>query len=294
VHERIKQDLLDAAEYVFRRLRDRVDGLTDEEYFWEPADGCWSVRPAEDGTFRVDGSPLPPVPAPVTTIGWRVCHLIDVLAAERNATWLGVEPVGQLDRDGVPGTAAEAIRQLEQAFALFRTHLAAVDAAGLAVAMGSIAGGYAGSTRAAFVLHEVDELIHHGAEVATLRDLYRATRPLEPFVQACLDGDRSGLQSMLAADPGLRERHSGLVAQMAGRQSWAAVQLLVDLGFDVNVHAGTSALHYAAGAGSLPTVRLLLDHGADRTVHDTAFDLPPAGWARYFGQHEVADCLESV
>lgn len=42
--ERIKQDLLDAADFAFRRLRDRLDGLTDQEYFWEPADGCWSVR----------------------------------------------------------------------------------------------------------------------------------------------------------------------------------------------------------------------------------------------------------
>lgn len=25
-------------------LRPRLDGLTDEEYFWEPVAGCWSVR----------------------------------------------------------------------------------------------------------------------------------------------------------------------------------------------------------------------------------------------------------
>jgi hypothetical protein len=23
----------------------RLAGLSDEEYFWEPADGCWSIRP---------------------------------------------------------------------------------------------------------------------------------------------------------------------------------------------------------------------------------------------------------
>jgi hypothetical protein len=27
------------------QLRPRLDGLTDDEYFWEPAPGCWSVRP---------------------------------------------------------------------------------------------------------------------------------------------------------------------------------------------------------------------------------------------------------
>lgn len=291
--ERIKQDLLDAVDFAFRRLRDRVDGLTDEEYFWEPADGCWSVRAAGDGTFHADGSPVPPAPAPLTNIAWRICHIIDLLAGERNATWIGVEPAGRLDRDGEPGTAAEAVKQLDQAFVLFRTHLAATDAAGLTVAMGSIAGAYAGSTRAAFMLHELDELVHHGAEVATMRDLYHATRPVEPFVRACLTADQPTLRSMLAADPTLRDKYSGLVAQMAGRQNWPAVQLLVGLGFDVNVSVGTSALHYAAGTGALPIVRLLVEHGADRTARDSQFDLPPAGWARYFGQHEVTDYLES-
>jgi hypothetical protein len=159
--------------------------------------------------------------------------------------------------------------------------------------VGPIAGGYAGSTRVAFVLHELDELSHHGAEIATLRDLYRATRLVEPFVQACLTADRSAVQSMLAADPALRDRYPGLVARMAAAQNWPAVQLLADLGFDVNASDGTSALHSAAGAGNLPTVRLLVEHGADRTVHDSRFDLPPVGWARYFGQEHVIGYLES-
>jgi hypothetical protein len=41
--------------------------------------------------------------------------------------------------------------------------------------MGSVTRFYADSTRGAFVLHELDELIHHGAEVGVLRDLYRAS-----------------------------------------------------------------------------------------------------------------------
>ena len=27
------------------QLRPRFDGLTDDEYFWEPVQGCWSLRP---------------------------------------------------------------------------------------------------------------------------------------------------------------------------------------------------------------------------------------------------------
>jgi hypothetical protein len=283
---RVKQDLLDTADFTFRRLRDRLEGLTDDEYFWEPADGCWSVRPTGDGTFRADGSPLPPTPPPLTTIAWRMCHLIDLLAGQRNATWLGVEPAARTDHEGEPATAIEAIRRLDEAFTLFRTHVAATEAAELTTAMGPIAGHYAASTRVSFVLHELDELIHHGAEVATLRDLYRATRPVDPFLQACLDADRASVESMLP-----NNSHPTLIADMAARQNWAAVRLLVDLGLDVNAATGATALHYAAGAGELEIVRLLVEHGADRNVRDTEFDLKPVGWARHFGQHEVARYL---
>ncbi|HEY2673163.1 MAG TPA: DinB family protein [Rugosimonospora sp.] len=180
--ERVGQDLLDLSDYAYGRLRDRLDGLTDDEYLWEPAANCWSVRPVGDGTYRADGpddgSPAGSGEPPLTTLAWRLSHIIiDVLGARRNATWIGVTPSGRLPRTGAPGTAEAAVELLGQAYALFRAHVAAVDAATLTDAMGAVAGPYAQSTRASFVLHELDELIHHGAEVGVLRDLYRATRP---------------------------------------------------------------------------------------------------------------------
>jgi hypothetical protein len=36
------------------QLRPRLDGLTDDEYFWEPVDGCWTVRRGDDGSYRPD------------------------------------------------------------------------------------------------------------------------------------------------------------------------------------------------------------------------------------------------
>lgn len=291
---RIKQDLLDLAGFAYRRLRGRLEGLTDEEYLWEPAPGCWSVRPAGDGTFRSDGSgPAPVDPPPLTTIAWRLSHIIDILAGERNATWLGATPLPGLDRAGDPGTAGAAIDQLDQAYQLFAAHVAAADAATLTVALGPIAGPFADSTRAAFVLHELDELIHHGAEVATLRDLYRATRPEEPIVDACRRADRAAVESLLAAEPGLFDAHPALLARMAAARNWPAVRLLVDLGFDVNASAGVSALHHAAGAGELSIVEFLVKRGADRTAEDTTFGKPPAGWARYLGHEEVAAYLDA-
>jgi hypothetical protein len=31
------------------QLRPRLAGLTDEEYYWEPVPGCWSIRPGGHG-----------------------------------------------------------------------------------------------------------------------------------------------------------------------------------------------------------------------------------------------------
>ena len=53
----------------------RVDGLSDDEYFWKPAHGCWSVRPLPGGGFGIDWEMPAPEPPPVTSIAWRLAHL---------------------------------------------------------------------------------------------------------------------------------------------------------------------------------------------------------------------------
>ena len=40
----IANSLITAFDYVWARLTSRLAGLTDEEYFWEPVPGCWSLR----------------------------------------------------------------------------------------------------------------------------------------------------------------------------------------------------------------------------------------------------------
>jgi hypothetical protein len=168
----VKHDLLGLSDFAYERLRSRLDGLTTEEYLWEPVEGCWSVRPGPDGVVRADGAGQRPDPAPFTTIAWRLAHLTDVLAGDRNATWIGVQPSGTFDADPVAATADEAVERLRQAYDRFRTHIANVDSATLTDPMGAVAKTFASSSRGAFILHELDELIHHGAEVAVLRDLY--------------------------------------------------------------------------------------------------------------------------
>lgn len=43
------------------QLRPRLDGLTDDEYFWEPVPGCWNIRalrrpPVDYATHRYAGT----------------------------------------------------------------------------------------------------------------------------------------------------------------------------------------------------------------------------------------------
>lgn len=46
--------LLAEMDEVYQTLRLRLDGLTDEEFFWEPVPGCWTVHLGEDGRWWVD------------------------------------------------------------------------------------------------------------------------------------------------------------------------------------------------------------------------------------------------
>src|SRR5919112_1311949 len=61
-----------------RRLKQRCDGLTDDEYFWSPVPDAWNIKPDPDrpGRWTYDYDFEPPAPAPVTTIAWRLVHLI--------------------------------------------------------------------------------------------------------------------------------------------------------------------------------------------------------------------------
>ena len=52
----------------WKTVRDRLEGLTDEEFFWEPVPGCWTVHPDESGRWVVDYADPAPEPPPFTTI----------------------------------------------------------------------------------------------------------------------------------------------------------------------------------------------------------------------------------
>jgi hypothetical protein len=87
--------------YWQRQLRPRLSGLADEEYFWEPVPGCWNVRRRGESTapmaigageFTVDVAIPDPDPAPVTTIAWRLAHIIVGVLGDRTANHFGGAP----------------------------------------------------------------------------------------------------------------------------------------------------------------------------------------------------------
>src|SRR5882724_8264628 len=70
-------------------IRRRLQGLTDEEYFWEPVAGCWSIRPSPDGGFHYDQTSAAPEPPSFTTIAWRIGHIAGSVLERRITNHFG-------------------------------------------------------------------------------------------------------------------------------------------------------------------------------------------------------------
>jgi hypothetical protein len=121
---------------------------------------------------------------------------------------------------------------------------------------------------------------------------------VDELVATAMAGDHPAVERLLAADPGLRERAiercPDQLVRAAEQNSYDAVAVLIELGFDVNARSRTAPLHEAAMRGNLPVITLLLDHGADPNIHDTGYDATPAGWAEHHGQREAQQLLEAL
>jgi hypothetical protein len=163
-----------------QQLRARLDGLTDEEYLWEPAPGCWSLRPrgtstapvqAGSGDLVLEFAYPEPEPVPFTTIAWRLAHVVVGVLGARNAAHFGRAPV-DYDSFRYAPTAAEALAQLDEEYAGWQAGVERLGEEGLERACGPAEGPYADHPLSALVLHINREVIHHLAEVCLLRDLY--------------------------------------------------------------------------------------------------------------------------
>ena len=176
-------DLVDQLDWHWQNhFRPRLDGLTDDEYFWEPVPGCWSLRPRDQvdpaialgsGEWALEYGWPEPTPPPVTTIAWRLGHLITGVLGARAASHFGTAPADPRSFT-YSITAAGALDQLDQAYADWTKGVRGLGLDGLARPCGPAEGPYAEYPLASLVLHINRETLHHAAEITLLRDLYRA------------------------------------------------------------------------------------------------------------------------
>ena len=162
------------------QLRPRLDGLTEDEFRWQPVPGCWTIsRRGESsapvslgaGEFTMDYARPPHDREPVTTIAWRLSHLIDVFGPPAVAHF--DDPPAGHPAASYPGTAKEALRRLDEGHDAWVSDVRGLGAAGLARPQGGMAPPeYADAPLAKLILYTHMEVIHHGAEISLLRDLY--------------------------------------------------------------------------------------------------------------------------
>jgi hypothetical protein len=159
--------------------------LTDEEYLWEPAPGAWSIRrrgqaasqrPFGPGEWQIDGSGDPD-PTPVTTIAWRLGHLHWCFAGEWEWSF-GERRRPPKELVDFSPSAAVALERLWAILDRWRDSVAAMTDEQLdTVGFGQNPHSSAPEEPFITVIAGSNiELIHHMAEIALLRDLYR-TRP---------------------------------------------------------------------------------------------------------------------
>ena len=168
------------------QIKTRLDGLTDDEYFWSPVPNAWSIRPRGQSTapmhvgageFAIDFAFPEPVPPPFTTIAWRLGHVIVGVLAARNASHFGAA-AASYETWEYAGTGAEALEQLETQLDIWLTGVRSLGESGLREPVGAKEP-YPELAMADLVLHIHRELIHHLSEVALLLDLYTHTRSVD-------------------------------------------------------------------------------------------------------------------
>lgn len=169
-------------------LAQRLQGMTDEEYHWEPALGAWGLRPrgasgpeysgaiqAGGGEWLVDFAVPEPSPPPLTTIAWRTGHVLVGVLGARMADHFG-GPAMDYSTYDYPGTAEAAYASLGAAIGSWCDAVGTLGPAELDQPVGEAEGPWAEHPMLELVLHINREAIHHGAEMCLLRDLYRADR----------------------------------------------------------------------------------------------------------------------
>jgi hypothetical protein len=150
------------------RLATRCAGLSDEEFFWQPVPDSWTVWRDADGRWTYHYEWPAPQPAPVTTIAWRLVHI----AADNWIYWEWAFGPGQRTFPDltVPSTAADAVQNWQDS----RKPISDWVRSATDDALGESRPCHLGAPKTAGEVIGIllNEQIHHGAEIALLRDLF--------------------------------------------------------------------------------------------------------------------------
>jgi hypothetical protein len=185
-------------------FRWQLRGLTDDELLWQPVPDCWTLHDLGNGLVRYDFAWPPPQPSPFTTIGWRMCHVavftlanrivaqFDESVASSADLWQQLVrwrsgPNGKYNFETVPFslTAAGALTMLDECWAMWRRGLNELGEHGLWRPIGPEEHDFTDMQLGerdpliGLVLHVHREVMHHGAEIGLLRNLYRLRRGLK-------------------------------------------------------------------------------------------------------------------
>lgn len=162
--------------HAFKWCRWAVEDLSDADYFWEPTEECWGVRPRSTGVpgwgtgdWICEDTDPPPDPPLITSIGWRIVHMAGWTDIYRD--WTFGERKLSLAELEVPGSAAEAVVWLTRSQDQFLQHVSELSDADL----DRIGRAHYGADQPVgwLIWAVLVEHMHHGAEVALLRDLRR-------------------------------------------------------------------------------------------------------------------------
>lgn len=168
----------------------RMTGLSDDEFLWEPVKGMWSIRRRGDertphafgpGEWVTDFERIDPFqPGPLTTIAWRVGHLNAMFAGRYEWTFGNRET----PPDAVVDFSPLAETALTQLWGWVERWTGAVELAAPEELEMTGFGQYPWGLDPDIPLLGVcwwvnREFIHHMAEVALLRDLYARRSELQ-------------------------------------------------------------------------------------------------------------------
>ncbi|WP_066372772.1 DinB family protein [Herbidospora mongoliensis] len=174
--------LLDQLKTSIEFTKARLEGLTDDEYFWEPAPGnSWTVRRRLDGDENVYGrgdwiadfALQEPFPPPVTSIGWRLTHLVACFALRWD--WTFGDRRMLFDDIEIPHTADDAQKRLWEIVERWSEDVDRLTEEQLdTVGFSQFPAGLDPTVPFVAIVWWLNrEFVHHAAEVALLRDLYR-------------------------------------------------------------------------------------------------------------------------